>query len=131
MNLPTAEDIIRLHEVVIRRIGGSEGLRDAGALRMCAEKPRTAFGGKEMYPTLFLKAAALLESIARNHPFVDGNKRTAFLSALAIIERNGCETAFNQKDIEDTVLKIVTEKLPIEEIAAWLEKNSKKADPTA
>jgi len=124
MNLPTAKDIIRLHEVIIRRIGGSEGLRDPGALVMCAEKPMAAFGGKEMYPTVFLKAAALLESIARNHPFVDGNKRTAFLAALAVVEHNGHTTSFAQKDIEETMVKIVTEKLPMEEVAQWIEKNS-------
>ena len=124
MNLPTAKDIIRLHEVIIRRIGGSEGLRDPVALAMCAEKPMAAFGGKEMYPTVFLKAAALLESIARNHPFVDGNKRTAFLAALAVVEHNGHTTSFAQKDIEETMVKIVTEKLPIEEVAQWIEKNS-------
>lgn len=126
MTLPTAEDIIRLHEVIIRQIGGSEGLRDAGALAMCAEKPKAAFGGNEMYPTIFLKAAALLESIARNHPFVDGNKRTAFLAALNVIEHNDYKTFFDNKDIEDTVVRVVTEKPPIEEIATWLERNSKK-----
>src|SRR3989344_9673132 len=124
MTLPTAEDIIRIHEVVIRRIGGRNGLRDARALSMCAEKPRTTFDGKEMYPTIFLKAAALLESIARNHPFVDGNKRTAFISALAVIERRH-RTFFDQKDVEETVLRIVVEKTPIDKIAQWLEKNSK------
>ena len=126
MNLPSAEDIIRIHEVVIRNIGGSEGLRDAGALSMCVAKPASAFGGTEIYTTVFTKAAALLESLARNHAFVDGNKRTSFLAALYIIENNGYKTFFNNKDIEETVLRVVTEKLSIEAIAQWLEKNSTK-----
>ena len=125
--LPTAEDIIRLHEVVLRQTGGSDGLRDAGALAMCAERPRAAFGGTDMYPSIFNKAAAVLESIARNHAFVDGNKRTAFITALYIIEHNGYKTDFNQKDIEKSILRFVVEKPPLEEIAAWLEKNSKQA----
>jgi death-on-curing protein len=124
MVLPTAEDIIRIHEVVLRKIGGSEGLRDAGLLAMCADRPRAAFGGKDMYPTVFLKAAAALESIARNHAFVDGNKRTAFMTALYIIENNGYVTFFEQKDIEETMVRVVTDKLTLKEIAAWLEKNS-------
>lgn len=126
MVLPTAEDIIRLHEVVLRKTGGSDGLRDAGALSMCAERPRAAFGGRDMYPTVFTKAAASLESIARNHVFVDGNKRTAFITALFIIENNGYKTFFDNRDIEETIVKIVVEKSSIEQIAAWLEKNSKK-----
>lgn len=126
MILPTAEDIIRLHEVVLRKTGGSDGLRDAGALSMCAERPRAAFGGKDMYPAVFTKAAAALESIARNHVFVDGNKRTAFMTALYIIENNGYETFFSNKDIEETIIKIVIEKSSIEQIATWLEKNSEK-----
>lgn len=88
MTLPPAEDIIRLHEVIVRNIGEAEGLRDVGALAVCAEKPKSALGGKEMYPTIFLKAAVLLETIARNHPFVDGNTRTAFLAALNVIEQD-------------------------------------------
>lgn len=127
MILPTAEDIIRIHETVIRTIGGSDGLRDAGALAMCAGRPHAGFGGNEMYPGVFMKSAAILESIARNHPFVDGNKRTAFMTALYVIENNGYQTFFDQKDIEESIVRFVVEKPPLNEIAAWIEKNSKKA----
>lgn len=126
MRFPSPEDIIRIHEIVLRNIGGSEGLRDAGALSACAARPLATFDGKELYPTVFLKAAAVFESLAQNHPFVDGNKRTAFLSAVYIIENNGYATAFDQKDIEATVIRFVTEKPSLEEIAMWLEKNSRK-----
>ena len=127
MILPTAEDIIRIHAVVLKKIGATDGLRDAGLLEMCAARPHTAAYGKELYPTLFLKAAALLESVARNHAFIDGNKRTAFMTALYVIENNGHKTAFEQRDIEETVLRIVIDKMPLGEIAAWLEQNSKQA----
>ena len=125
MILPTAEDIIRLHEIILKQTGGKGGLRDAGALSMCAERPYASFGGIERYPTIFTKAAAVLESLARNHVFVDANKRTAFVTALYIIENNGYETFFDQKDIEESMVRFVTEKPSLEEIAAWLEKNSK------
>src|ERR1700737_1644845 len=124
MTFPTAEDIIRLHEVVLRQTGGSDGFRDAGALEMCAARPYAGFGGKEMYPTLFTKAAATLESLARNHVFVDANKRTAFITAVYILETNGYKTSFIQKDIEESMVRFVVEKTPIEEIAMWLERNS-------
>lgn len=127
MVLPTIEDIIRLHEIVLRQTGGSDGLRDVGTLAMCAERPRASFDGKEMYPALFLKAGAALETLARNHVFVDGNKRTAFMTALYIIENNGYQTFFDNKDIENSMIRFVVERTSIEEIAAWLEKNSKKS----
>jgi len=126
MTLPTAEDIIRIHEIVIRSTGGSSGLRDAGALSLCAARPLTAFGGKDMYPSIHTKAAAILEGIAHNHPFVDGNKRTAFMTALYVLENNSYTSSFEIKDIEETMVRIVVEKLSIEEIAAWLEKNTSK-----
>ncbi|HEY5383567.1 MAG TPA: type II toxin-antitoxin system death-on-curing family toxin [Candidatus Paceibacterota bacterium] len=125
MTFPTAEDIIRLHEVVLRQTGGSSGLRDAGALEMCTARPYAGFGGTEMYPNLFTKAAATLESLARNHVFVDANKRTAFITAVYILEQNEYKTFFDQKDIEDSMVHFVVEKTSIADIAAWLEKNSK------
>jgi len=126
MYLPTIEDIITIHTAVIRTTGGSEGLREAGSLAMCASKPASAFGGKEVYATVFIKAAALLECLARNHVFIDGNKRTAFMTALSVVERNGYSTSFTNTDIEETMVQTVVEKWPIERIASWLESNSKK-----
>jgi death-on-curing protein len=124
--LPTPEEIITIHTAVIKRTGGSDGLRDAGALDLASQKAQAMFGGVEMYPNIFTKAAATLESIARNHPFFDGNKRTSFMTALAIIERNGYSTDFDNADIEDTVVRVVTEKLSIEVITEWLKSNSTK-----
>jgi len=101
-------------------------LRDAAALEMCAARPYAGFGGKELYPTLFTKAAATLESLARNHVFIDGNKRTAFITAVYILEQNGYKTFFDQKDIQESMVRFVVEKASIKEIATWLEKNSNR-----
>ncbi len=125
MYLPSAEEIITIHTAVIRTTGGSDGLREAGSLAMCASKPASAFGGKDVYADVFHKAAAVLECLARNHVFVDGNKRTAFMTALCVIERNGHRTFFDNTDIEETMVRIVVDKHSVETIAAWLEKNSK------
>jgi death-on-curing protein len=124
--LPTPEEIITIHTAVIKRTGGSDGLRDAGALELASKKAQAIFGGVEMYPDIFTKAAATLESIARNHPFFDGNKRTSFMTALRIIESNGYTASFDNKDIEDTIVRVVTEKLSIEVITEWLKSNSTK-----
>lgn len=124
IKLPTVEVVIAINTAIVNKTGGSVGLRDARALSMCVTKSNAIFGGVEMYPDVFAKAAATLESTARNHPFIDGNKRTAFLTAVHIIERNGYTTAFGNTDIENTIVRIVVEKLPIESIADWLKQNS-------
>src|SRR3989344_1634387 len=121
----TVEEVIAINTGIVNATGGAVGLRDAGALAMCVAKPFQSFGGKETYADVFTKAAAVLESIARNHPFIDGNKRTAFLAAVRVIERNGYRTHFDNKDVEETMVKIVVEKYSVETIAAWLKENSK------
>jgi len=120
----TVEEVIAINTGIVNATGGSVGLRDAGALAMCVAKPFQSFGGKETYADVFTKAAAVLESIARNHPFIDGNKRTAFLTAVRIIERNGYRTHFDNKEVEETMVKIVVEKYSIEIISAWICANS-------
>ncbi|OGC88411.1 hypothetical protein A3D70_02940 [Candidatus Adlerbacteria bacterium RIFCSPHIGHO2_02_FULL_54_18] len=120
------EVALALHATVLQLTNGRLGVRDMGSLLGCLERPKTVLGGKEMFPTLFLKAAALTETIARNHPFVDGNKRGAHLIGRELLVLNGYDLEPKPGEIEKFMLWIVTQKPPLEEIAAWLEKNSKK-----
>lgn len=83
------EHVEALHAIGLRYAGGSAGVRDRGALESAVMRPRATFGGAPLYPTLAGMAAALLEGVARNHPFLDGNKRAAFLAALSFLEVNG------------------------------------------
>ncbi len=85
-----------------------------------------SFGGKEVHEGVFLKAAVLLEKIASNHAFVDGNKRTAIATAARFLFLNGYSLAASQQDIVDFVVRVVEEKLGKKEIAEWLEENSQK-----
>lgn len=80
----TFADILAIHTVQIRRYGGSPGLRDAGALESALFRPQTGY-----YNDLIAEAAALLESLAINHPFIDGNKRVAFAAADVFLRING------------------------------------------
>ena len=80
----TLADILAIHTVQIRRYGGSPGLRDAGALESALFRPQTGY-----YDDLVAEAAALLESLAINHPFIDGNKRVAFAGADVFLRING------------------------------------------
>jgi len=82
----TKSMIIQLHELSINKYGGSKGIRDIGLMESAIARPYQTFGGLDLYPSVFEKAAALAESIIINHPFVDGNKRTGYLAMLAILE---------------------------------------------
>ena len=85
----SAVEILAMHDRIIDGIGGIRGVRDENLLQSAAMRPQAAFGGADMFPDLFTKAAAYLESIAALHPFSDGNKRTAITTASAFLHENG------------------------------------------
>ena len=80
----TAADVLAMHTVLMQRYGGSPGVRDPGALEAALFRPQTGY-----YDDIVAEAAALLESLAVNHPFVDGNKRIAFAAADVFLRING------------------------------------------
>jgi len=114
------KDVLLLHNLVIDESGGSHGLRDLGLLESAVARPRASYGGEDLYPTIFLKAGALVHSILRNHAFVDGNKRTSMYSAMTFLELNGYRFIAKQKEVVNFALKVENQKLPVEEIAEWL-----------
>jgi death-on-curing protein len=76
MKYLTVEQVMRIHARSIAQFGGDAGVRDLGLIDSAVAQPRASFGGKDLYPTLAEKAAALAFSLVKNHPFADGNKRT-------------------------------------------------------
>ena len=80
----TVADVLGMHSVLMHRYGGAPGVRDPGALEAALFRPQTGY-----YEDIVTEAAALLESLAINHPFVDGNKRTAFAAADVFLRING------------------------------------------
>jgi death-on-curing protein len=80
----TTADILRIHNVVLKKYGGAGGLRDAGALEAAVFRPQCGY-----YNGIIEEAAALLESLLINHPFIDGNKRVAFASCDVFLRLNG------------------------------------------
>lgn len=81
--------IYEIHERIIARTGGLEGLRDGAMLHAAVARPFATFDGQELYPDHFEKAAALFHSLIKSHPFMDGTKRTAFAGTLYFLERLG------------------------------------------
>lgn len=110
------EECIRLHDEQIRRFGGSAGLRDPGLLESALARPRSGY-----YQTLFEQAAALLQSLAMNHCFVDGNKRMAMGCAFIFLDLNGFEIDASGKDAERFLIdKVIVGKADVGGISQWL-----------
>ena len=120
------KDVLLLHNLAIDKSGGSHGLRDLGLLESAVSRPQASFGGEDLYPTIFLKAGALVHSLLRNHAFVDGNKRTSMFSAMTFFELNGYIFEAKQKEVVNFALKVENEKLSVEQIAKWFEQHTKK-----
>lgn len=113
------------HETAIAMFGGSSGIRDQGLLESALARPENLFAYGE--PTLFELAAAYAWGIVRNHPFLDGNERTAFIAAGAFLELNGWELTASQSDAADAMWKLATGDLAEAEFAAWLARNCQSA----
>jgi len=119
MEFLTVEQILFLHARLIDETGGSHGVRDLGLLQSAVARPRATFGGQNLYASHHTKAAALMESLVRNHPFVDGNKRTGVVSAAIFLKRNGYRLIASNQDVEDFTLRVAAGQVNLEKIAAW------------
>jgi death-on-curing protein len=124
MKLLTPEQVLFIHARLVAETGGMHGVRDIGLFESAVARPQATFDGAELYPDLFMKAAALLDSLINNHPFTDGNKRTGIAAAALLLRLNGyCLTASNP-ELERFTLQVAIHHLPLSQIAAWLEQFS-------
>lgn len=113
------ETIIILHDEQLAEHGGSEGLRDRGLLESALARARN-LAAYESSPDIAVLAAAYACGIARNHPFVDGNKRAAWLSAATFLELNGFQIEAGQAEVVVVTDNLAKEDLTEQEFAAWL-----------
>jgi len=118
------ESVLRIHELSIAKYGGSEGIRDEGLLESALARPYQTFDGANLYPTAYEKAAAVAESLIINHPFVDGNKRTGFLTMLAILSEGNLVITVPNDAIYDFTIAISTGDLKFEQLVEWLKANT-------
>jgi death on curing protein len=118
------EDIELIHMQIIDMSGGSYGTRDRGRLESGVAAQTQSVFGKDVYLTLFDKAAALARGIIGDHPFSDGNKRTGMMLAIIFLERNDVKTNIENSDLEDFAVRIATDQLDVPAIATWLEANT-------
>lgn len=126
MTAPGYRQALWLYRRVIEETGGGGGLRDEGLLRAALARPPATFGGKDLYPSIFEKAAALTESLARSHPFVDGNKRMALACARTLLSVNGYQIIASQDAKVALIHRVVAREVTVQEVADWLEHHSQR-----
>ena len=120
----TVSDVLALHSDQIREFGGSDGLRDQGALESAVAQASATYEGRHLHAELFEKAAAYAFHIAENHPFVDGNKRTALNAAIVFLGLNGFDVVDKDGRLYDAMMSVAIGKLSKGQMAALLEQVS-------
>ena len=125
MKTLTLEQLLGLHVLVISETGGSQGLRELSRLESAIASQTQSVFGDDVFATLHQKAAAMARGIVADHPFVDGNKRTAMLTALTFLQCNGQKFTAKQGELEDFAVLIATDHLSVDYIAQWLETHCK------
>ena len=118
------EEVLAIHQRMLQVGGGRGGVRDFTLLHSATERPRASFGGKDLYPSIWTKAAALMQSLVKNHPFNDGNKRTAFFSTLRFLHKNHYQLTAPGPEIIKFMINVDVKKLSTDHIATWLKKHS-------
>jgi death-on-curing protein len=126
----TIQEVLLLHARLIQRTGGSSGVRDIGLLESALARPQGTFGGQDLYPDLWSKAAALMQSLIKNHPFVDGNKRTALTAVGLFLELNGYTLTASNAEAVDFALQAAVGDVDLEAMAVWLESHSQASPST-
>lgn len=119
----TLQEVGNIHDSIIENFGGGKGIRDTGGLESAIHRPYQTFDGQELYPTPAAKAAAIFESVIINHPFVDGNKRTAYVLLRLTLRKNGVDISVRQNEAYDFVIQAAKGELSFDLIKNWIERH--------
>ena len=117
----TLSEVLALYHGVMKIGGGEEGIRDLGALQSALAQPWMTFGGDYLYPGLAAKAGALVYSLVKNHPFVDGNKRVAHAAMESFLILNGYEIEANVTEQEKVMREVAAGRMGRKDLEAWIE----------
>ncbi|HSM83506.1 MAG TPA: type II toxin-antitoxin system death-on-curing family toxin [Nodosilinea sp.] len=127
-NFPSREEVLLLHTDQIATFGGTTGVRDQGLLDSALAQPQATFDGELLHPTLADQAAAYLYHLSRNHPFIDGNKRTAFAVTESFIETNGYRLTLTDDEAYELTMQVAQGQLSKAELAGMLTQALELAD---
>jgi death-on-curing protein len=122
----TLGDVVEIHTDQLERYGGSSGIRDIGLLESAVAMPAAGFSGAYLHADIF-EMAAYLYHIVRNHPFVDGNKRTGAVTAIVFLELNGQELGSSERAFETFVRNVAEGKKEKHEVAVFLRTHCRSA----
>lgn len=117
-------EVYEIHQAIAKRAGSKAGVRDFGLLHSAVERPKATYFGEDLYPNIFLKAAALLQSLCMNHPFTDVNKRTAWVSTKRFLKINGYHLKSNNLDAANFMIYVDNSQPDIKEISKWPKEHS-------
>ncbi|MGB4782540.1 type II toxin-antitoxin system death-on-curing family toxin [Candidatus Methylomirabilis sp.] len=123
MRYLTLNEVLEVHRQVMAQSGGAEGLMHLPALESALAQPQMTFDSADLYPTLVDKAAALGYTLIRNHPFLDGNKRTGHAAMEVFLVLNGYEIRASVDEQERVILQVAASEIEREEFTAWLRTN--------
>lgn len=125
MIILTKEQVILLHEDLIKSTGGISGIRDEGMLDSALSNPFQTFDGEELYPSIQAKAAQLCYGLVKNHAMLDGNKRIGAHIMLVFLALNGYELEYSQKELSNTILALAPGDIDAEMLFQWIVKHQK------
>ena len=114
------EDVLNIHEFLINKFGGSQGVRDLNLLKSAISRPYQTFDQENLYKTPIKKAAAIIESIIKNHPFIDGNKRTGYVLMRLILLDQGLDISASRNDKYNFVISIAASDFSYDQITEWI-----------
>jgi death-on-curing protein len=117
------EAVEKIHDILIEKFGGAKGIRDRAILESAIARPFQTFDGKDLYPDPVDKAAALFESVISNHPFIDGNKRTAYVLMRLLLKENNLDIHIDQQEKYLFVIKAAKGELSFDQIKNWITAN--------
>ncbi len=127
-NFPNRNEVLLLHADQIATFGGTAGVRDQRLLDSALAQPQATFGGELLHPTLADQAAAYLFHLSRNHPFIDGNKRTAFAVMDAFIEVNGYRLMLTDDEAYEITMQVAQGQMNKAKLAGILAQSLELAD---
>jgi len=115
-----SDEVIKIHNLLIDEFGGSKGVRDFNLLDSAINRPFQTFDKKDLYSTPIDKSAAIFQSLIINHPFIDGNKRIAYVLMRLILLQYNLDLRANQDEKYAFVLKAASGEMDIESIKDWI-----------
>ncbi len=125
MRYLTVSEVIELYRQVMETSGGTVGILSIEALESAVALPRATFGGKDLYPTIIEKAAALGFSLVMNHAFIDGNKRIGHYAMETYLVINGYELTASVDEQESIILRLASGNLSRDTFTDWIKENTR------